>query len=75
MKSRRSLAIITALEKSGHTRIKLEWEPFGPAAEMCGHSGGYTFTSDQQRSTISLGQSMREALANVPRYAPEKRAS
>lgn len=75
LKSRRSLAVIAALEASGHTNVKLEWEPIGPAAEMCGHSGGYLFTSDQQRGVIPLGLSMHEALANVPRYAPKRRAS
>ncbi len=66
-----------ALEKSGHTGVELRWEPMGPALEMCGHSGGYIFESDQTRegvnglpSVIPLGLSLAEALSRVRLYAP-----
>lgn len=56
-----------ALEGAGHTRVRVWWEPIGPALEMCGHSGGYMFTSREQQSPslVPLGLSLAEALVAV----------
>lgn len=64
-----------ALEGVGHTKIKIRWEPIGPALEMCGHSGGYIFESEQTQalrempSVIPLGLSLDEAMERVPLWA------
>lgn len=49
-----------ALEAEGYTNVKVWWEHIGPAMEMCGHSGGYVFNSDQE-DQIPIGLSYGEA--------------
>lgn len=73
-KSRKARVLYDALVKSGHTKIRIWWEPIGPALEMCGHSGGYMFESNEaQRNGVSpvpIGLSLDEALDSVPLWAP-----
>jgi hypothetical protein len=72
MRSRRTLQLIAALEKAGHTNVGVWWEPVGPAVEMCGQSGGYFFASTQHEGINPLGLSLKEALATLKRYPVKK---
>jgi hypothetical protein len=53
-----------AIEAAGYTEVKVWWEPMGIALEMCGHSGGYIFESEEE-AEIPLGLSFAEALENL----------
>jgi hypothetical protein len=67
--TRRTRHIEAALYRLGHTNVRVWWEPMGPALEMCGHSGGFMFTSSEQTSgQVPLGHSLDEALDNVRHY-------
>lgn len=46
--SKNAKQIRLALEVQGHTNVKVWWNPWGPAIEMCGPSGGYFYCSDQR---------------------------
>jgi hypothetical protein len=54
------------LEELGHTNVRVWWEPIGPAFEMCGHSGGYFFESDQD-GPDPIGLSFAEATTMLTR--------
>ena len=67
-KSPRARRLRSELERLGHTRVVVWWEPIGPALEMCGHSGGYMFRSSQEYGPIPLGLSLAEAMRASQHY-------
>jgi hypothetical protein len=70
--SPRSRKLKVALERLGHTNVTVRWEPIGPALEMCGHSGGYFFESDQATGVNPLGISLDEAMHWVKVYKAKR---
>jgi hypothetical protein len=62
MRSRRTLAVIAALEAAGHTNVRVRWGALGGDHDTKGGPGFYHFTSDQQPTEYTLGRTMREAL-------------
>ena len=66
-KSPKAKKIKLALEKIGHTNVLVWWENIGMAVEMCGHSGGYMFISDQLDYEMfeALGLSFDEAIDTI----------
>ena len=75
MKTKRESSRIATLrrklERLGHRKFKLWWEPIGPALEMCGHSGGYMFV-DEDGQQWPLGISLDEAMRAAEHYHPGK---
>jgi hypothetical protein len=67
-KSPKARKLRAELERLGHTRVVVWWEPIGPAFEMCGHSGGYFFRSAQERGPIPVGLSFDEAWHAIQFY-------
>jgi hypothetical protein len=63
-KSPKCKKIKKALEENGHTNVFVWYESIGPAAEMCGESGGYMYTSDQ-KELQAIGLSFAEAMDTV----------
>jgi hypothetical protein len=63
---KRTEKIRIRLEAMGHTKVKVWWEPIGPALEMCGNSGGYMYQSEE-RGLDWLGLSFAEAERNLDR--------
>lgn len=53
----------TKLESLGHTGVKVYWERLAAGPEMCGHTGGWFFKSDQYRRQAHLGNNIAAALA------------
>lgn len=49
------------LEELGHTDVHVWYEPFGPAYEMCGNSGGYMYTSNYL-DIQGIGYTFKEAM-------------
>lgn len=57
MRSRRTLALIAALEEAGHTNVVVTWLL---------RPGRYVFTSDQRSTPKYLGNSLQKALSRIP---------
>lgn len=62
------------LVELGFRKFTLQWEPKGPALEMCGHSGGYMLVELPNREITPLGPSLDEALTGAVRHAAYVRA-
>lgn len=67
-KSARVRKLREHLESLGHRRVVVWWETVGPAAEMCGLSGGFMFRSKQESGPTPLGLSLAEAVETASRH-------
>jgi hypothetical protein len=67
--SRRIRLLWDRLVDLGFRKFTLQWEPWGPALEMCGCSGGYMLVELSNHEITPLGLSLDEALTGADRHA------